>query len=258
MSVSPYYSEGGVTLYHGDCREVLPTLGVCADHLVTDPPYQISGEHSDEHRRDGSTRKHNFSWDLDPACREIDEGIIAAIAAVRRPANVIIWCGHGQISRFDVILREEGMSTKPLAWVKQCPPPSFGVTRWASGFEMAVFGFDAGATWNLRESGMRPNTLRCEPDPPNVLTCDAMRHGNPEKNGHQTQKPMRLMRWQLDGIALPGQTILDVYAGSGTTLVAARDGGMNAIGIEREEQWCEVAANRLRQGVLFGVETGAA
>jgi len=69
------------------------------------------------------------------------------------------------------------------------------------------------------------------------------------KKEHPTQKPVSLMSWCISKSNNP-KNILDPFVGSGTTLRAAKDMGIKAIGIEREEQYCEVAARRLRQEVL--------
>jgi site-specific DNA-methyltransferase (adenine-specific)/modification methylase len=68
--------------------------------------------------------------------------------------------------------------------------------------------------------------------------------------GHPTQKPVRLMKWCLS-LVPDATTILDPFAGSGTTGVAAKLEGRKATLIEMEERYCEIAANRLSQGVLF-------
>ena len=68
---------------------------------------------------------------------------------------------------------------------------------------------------------------------------------------HATQKPVALMKWCIEKYP-DAQTILDPFMGSGTTLVAARDLGRKCIGIELEERYCEIAAKRLAQGLLFG------
>ena len=73
--------------------------------------------------------------------------------------------------------------------------------------------------------------------------------GNNEKRFHPTQKPVRLMRWCIS-LYPDAVSILDPFMGSGTTLRAAKDLGRKAIGIEIEERYCEIAANRLRQEVL--------
>ena len=67
---------------------------------------------------------------------------------------------------------------------------------------------------------------------------------------HPTQKPERLMRWCIGKSGSTGGTILDPFMGSGTTLLAAKNLGRKAIGIEIEEKYCEIAARRLQQEVL--------
>ena len=70
------------------------------------------------------------------------------------------------------------------------------------------------------------------------------------RNGHPTVKPVRLMRWLVRLVTPPGGTVLDPFMGSGTTLVAAKNLGRKAIGIEIEERYCEIAAQRCSQEVL--------
>lgn len=72
---------------------------------------------------------------------------------------------------------------------------------------------------------------------------------NPERVGHPTQKPLAVMRWCLSMVS--GETILDPYAGSGTTLLAAKLDGKKAVGIEANPDYCEKIVKRLKVGVLF-------
>lgn len=72
---------------------------------------------------------------------------------------------------------------------------------------------------------------------------------NAERCGHPTQKPLRVIRWCLTFFP-DAKTIIDPYMGSGTTLRVAKDSGLEAIGIEIEERYCEIAAKRLQQEVF--------
>jgi site-specific DNA-methyltransferase (adenine-specific) len=72
-----------------------------------------------------------------------------------------------------------------------------------------------------------------------------------EKNGHPCPKPIGQWKWLVNRATVVGDSILDPFMGSGTTLRAAKDLGRKAIGIEIEERYCEIAANRLRQEVLL-------
>jgi site-specific DNA-methyltransferase (adenine-specific) len=83
---------------------------------------------------------------------------------------------------------------------------------------------------------------------PDVIRCQA--NEEPPPFGHPCPKPMRAWRRILLRLSLPGQTVVDPFMGSGTTLRAAKDLGRKAIGIELEERYCEVAANRCAQEVL--------
>jgi site-specific DNA-methyltransferase (adenine-specific) len=74
---------------------------------------------------------------------------------------------------------------------------------------------------------------------------------SPPPSGHFCEKPLDLMRYLIDKLSQPGDTIIDPFMGSGTTIRAAADRGRKSIGIEIEEKWCEIAANRLAQGVLW-------
>ena len=78
-----------------------------------------------------------------------------------------------------------------------------------------------------------------------------------EKNGHPCPKPIGAWRWLAAKVAQQGETLVDPFMGSGTTLRAAKDLGLRAVGIEIEERYCEIAAKRLVQEVLFGIEDAA-
>ena len=212
----PYYESGGITIYHGDSREILHTLdAVC---LVTDPPYGIdycSGAFS------GYGLSRPILGDKDTSARDFIlndwQGEPALVFGTwRRPRPegtrmVLVWDTKGAL----------GMGDLSLPW----KPSHQEIYVIGSGF-----------------SGRRDT---------DVLSYAPIQ--STAKNGRVRphQKPVALMR-NLIG-KCPAGVILDPFMGSGTTLVAAKLEGRKAIGIELEEKYCEIAAKRLAQGVLdFG------
>lgn len=197
--MKPYYSESGITIYHGDCREILPSLPK-VDLVLTDPPYGLN--RSDPLEKPRGT----ITWDSSPPSSE-------TLNLVRGMANQsIVWGGN-----YYALPPSRGW----LIWYKRDAPPSIA---------------DAELAW----TSLDMNTQLI--DHPIAAT-------NAERSGHPTQKPLRVMRWSMSFLP-DAQTILDPFMGSGTTLRAAKDLGRKAIGIEIEERYCEIAANRLRQEVL--------
>lgn len=228
-----YYDDGRCVIYHGDCREVLPTLAP-VDLLLTDPPYGIP-KGAAVWRRNGTAIEdwgdelHNVSvdgwhalvalaedaWIVEFGLRAGDPRLLAEhVAAGWTPCNF-------------------------YAFVKSAPAPT---TRpmFANSLELAVVSRRGAPRWH--GSGYVPN--RWIGMSPNQAGTD---------RGHPTEKPTAMLTRIADALTADGDTVLDPFAGSGTTLRAAKDLGRRAIGIEISERYCEIAARRLDQGVLdFG------
>ena len=209
----PYYSDDAVTIYHGDCRELLPFIGP-VDLVLTDPPY---GLQENAHRVASRTKLAattdygDFSWDTAPA----DDDLIRLTMAAGKHA--VIWGGN----YFTV-------------------PPSRGWLVWDK-LNSGNFA-DCELAWtNL------PTSVRIKRFMWNGMIRDGEARRVPRV--HPAQKPVEVMRWCLEFVP-DAQTILDPFMGSGTTLRAAKDLGRRAIGIEIEERYCEIAAKRMSQTVM--------
>jgi DNA modification methylase len=211
--LQPYYEHAGITIYHGDCREILPTLPK-VDLVLTDPQYGIN--HPTEYLSRGRgglaactdyPRVFGDNSPFDPAC----------ILALEVPS--IIWGANYFAGRL-------ADSSGWLIWDKKRPDTLDQATC-----EMAWTNFVKGA-----------RVFR-------YLWNGCMRDGD-DKLFHPTQKPVALMKWRLCLSWTPAGTVLDPFMGSGSTLVAAKQLGRHAIGIEIEEKYCEIAVKRLSQEVL--------
>lgn len=220
MALTPYYEENGITIYHGDCREVLPTLAP-VDLLLTDPPYGIGADKNlranKQHGRAVAPSKDYGvgDWDEVPHRWLIDQSI-------QKAQWSIVWGGN----YFDL-----PPARCWLVWDKDNGDNGY------ADCELAWTNIDA-AVRKIRHRWMG-------------MLQENMGEAK-EPRFHPTQKPEAVMAWCLTKAPDGVRTVLDPWMGSGTTLVAAKRAGLTAIGIEREEKYCEIAAKRLAQGVLFG------
>lgn len=220
----PYYADELVTLYHGDARELLPSLeGV----VVTDPPYNVG-----YHYRDGGDNR--------PA-EEYDELLRIC---VRTPSVVV---AYPEITyRIAAILGT--LPKRCAAWVYPANTPrQFRQIAW--------FGID-GYPDRVKQEYRNPTDKRIA----ERIARGEMARGydwreipqvknvSSEKTSHPCQNPVAVMSWMV--AATDGDVIIDPFTGSGTTLVAAKELGRRCIGIELDEQYCEETAKRLSQGVL--------
>jgi hypothetical protein len=220
--VQPYYADELVTLYHGDCREV--TEWLAADVLVTDPPYGREWRQGNTKRAGKKPDNHQgIAGDGDTAVRD------AALSA---------WGDRVAAVFGDLMLAPPPGTRQVLPWKKT-----------NAGFRGATAGFrrDAEAVYLI---GPWPSGLGGRSS---VLETGARTQGGPAgvtgRYGHPHAKPVDVMETLI--AACPPGTIADPFAGSGSTLVAARNLGRKTVGVEIDERYCELAARRLSQGVLL-------
>jgi len=222
LRVKPYYEDSAVTIYHGDCREIVPTLGRF-DLLLTDPPYGVGlGNHqgAKETRPGLLVKRGGYADSQEAFVENVVPAIEQGLAATRRG---MVFC------------------VPPSMW--KLPPPdaiggvfvagAVGRNRWgwSNLIHVLLYGCAPGLEKGAKQTAIASNATA-------------------EKNGHPTPKPLGWMTWAVALGSAEGETILDPFAGSGTTGRAAKDLGRKAVLIELEERYCEIAANRMRQGVL--------
>jgi len=217
--IEPYYSCDGITIYHGDCAVIAPTLGRF-DLLCTDPPYGIGearGKNKSRSRpRSGvgniivSKDYGVSSWDDRPPSADLLNSLLAQSASQ---------CVFGGIY-FDL-----PSSPGWLVWDKENGTNDFA---------------DAELAWTNYGCAVRLKRY----------LWNGMCRAVPEPRYHPTQKPLAVMSWAIGLCPERPTTVLDPFMGSGTTLRACKDLGISAVGIEREEKYCEIAVRRLAQTTL--------
>lgn len=215
---TPYYERGGITIYHGDCMEVLPGLP-SVDLVLTDPPYGIG--YSTGLRQNVVRSSTQLTADTAEALAPLlnDTAAMYWFAAPKRLDEVL------------PILRRWSVGNV-LVWDKgNCTAGDLQAT-YGQQWEAIVF---ARMSRTPLVGGRDRDILRFS-------------RGNTSAYVHPTQKPISLLRY-LIGRHESG-VILDPFMGSGSTIVAAQSMNRRAIGIEIEERYCEIAARRLEQEVL--------
>lgn len=214
--MEPYYEKDGIVIYHGDCREILPTLEP-VNLVLTDPPYGIALETA--YRQRGRTRLAN-TFDYPPISGDQDHFNPEFILGLDVPT--VIWGAN----YFASMLPE---TSGWLVWDKR---------RGRIQNDQA----DAELAWTNVIKGVRVFAHEWN---------GFLRDSEIGEHYHPAQKPVALMKWILTYRWIPEGIVLDPFMGSGPTLRAAKDLGRKAIGIEIEERYCEIAANRLSQEVLL-------
>jgi site-specific DNA-methyltransferase (adenine-specific) len=215
--MKPYYEDELVTLYHGDALEVTEWLS--ADVLVTDPPYGVAwkGGFSSYSR----TGRKVFS--NDGIANDEDAGVRDAVLAIwgKKPAVVF---GSWRVAR------PKATNHRLIWWKRGMSPGPVNSAFMTQDEEIYILG---------------DGFMKSSPPMRSVISTDESRSQAVATIGHPTPKPVGLMEQLI--ARCPDGIIADPFAGSGATLVAARNLGRRVIGVELEERYCEIIANRLSQ-----------
>ena len=216
--MKPYYQDDLVTLYHGDCLEVTEWLS--ADVLVTDPPYGIAwkGIWNYVKGEDNKTKPGQQPIKND------EESVVRDMALSLWGSKPAIVFGSWKVSRPE-------LTKHRLIWHKAgMAPGALNAAFMSQDEEIYIWG-----------DGFRKSS----PPLRSVIRTEEARSVEVSKIGHPTPKPIGLMEILVD--RCPDGVIADPFAGSGATLIAARNYGRKVVGVELEEKYCELIAKRLSQ-----------
>lgn len=214
--MKPYYQDEAVTIYHGDCREVLPLLdSLVVDLILTDPPWPLTHSEVMAGNRNAIELWHE-------------------IAPMLRARRLLVWHAIHNDPR-DYLNALPNWPYLRAIYLRRAIPGYFGRVL-LDGELIHALG-----EWPRAENGRRiiPGGMS--------ITYVA----NDRVKGHPGPRSLIASRWLVKFWSDEGDLILDPFMGSGTTLRAAKDLGRKAIGIEIEERYCEIAAKRMAQAVLL-------
>ena len=283
---TPYYEQDGVTIYLGDCREVLPILQrQSVDCVLTDPPYP---EIERDYGRMSEADWHALMRFVVGESRRVLMPSGSAVF-ILQPNSEIVGRMRPWLWEFMSWTAREWNQVQDAWWWNFAAPPTVHTQRdkglMRTSMKACVWLGDPDCHRSqdrvlmeasqalLSDQRIKRHDLQYSPSglsmrrdrclttfkdrggvtPFNVIVC-----GNSDSCegagalGHGAGTPQPLCRFWTRYVCPQGGVLLDPFLGSGTTLLFAREWCSRVIGIEKEERYCEIAANRLRQGVLFG------
>jgi site-specific DNA-methyltransferase (adenine-specific) len=238
---APYYADDTVTLYLGDCVEVMAQIPEASiDAVLTDPPYSSGGrrENARSIRKSMTRAVEDADWIRGDAMSTSGFTYLLRLCGIQW-RRVLVPGGHA-LAFIDWRMAAPLAAALETADLRQHPILVWNKGKIGMG---AIFRNQHEFIVHMTAGNPKAPQRR---DVANVLTFPPVRDGD-----HPTEKPEPLLRTLLSVVCPPGGTVLDPFAGSGSTLSAAASLGMKAIGIEADERFCEVIAERFAQGDLF-------
>jgi DNA modification methylase len=255
--MSLVYDHDGIKLYQGDCVELMDSIPEESVSLIlTDPPYMISKEIKISRGRNkmkfkGSDIDYNFGeWDKFESLNDYLEFTMqwATMCAkiLRKGGMFCSYYDKDKINFLSKFLQDNKFKLKRyFADIKSNPVPQARKVGWMSGWEMLGMWQKEGGelTYNYELGQQADYYIR-----------PIVGNSTNETRYHPTQKPVQLIKLFVNYWTKEGDTVLDPFCGSGTTLIACKELNRNAIGIEQDYRYCEIVKKRLVQLELFNKE----
>lgn len=272
MTVEPYYSDDHVTIYHGDARDVLDTPDVLVHATVFSPPYNVEIEYADHDDAMTWEQYDELAGDICGRIRAVQPhgrtwvNVTPIVPTEPIPAGN--HSGRGSNPRtsllrtWDAALADSGHAVWDyVAWATPGRGPGCAWGSWESpagpnmrGEWEVIIAAHTGPSWSRDTPAEHKGTKDTQGGwidlTTNVWRIRPETRG-PETGNHPAPFPVQLAERCIRLSTWPGETVLDPFMGSGSTLRAAKNLGRRAIGIDLSERYCEIAAQRCAQEVLF-------
>ncbi len=246
MDIKPYFKNSLVTLYHGDCLELLSRLGMVFDAVIADPPYGVTPYAWDE------VIPFGRMWEV---LRQSARRSAAVCLFGSEPFSSLVRTGNLGMYKYDWYWEKSRNSNymlarvQPLRHIEQimvfCDgnPPYHPIME--AGEDYTTRHRDRcgimGGNTRTKDIGGRVRNTRF---PKNILRIPSI---YPNETLHPTQKPVALIEYLVRTYTVEGEAVLDFCAGSGTTGIACMNTDRRCVLVEKEERYCEIAARRLER-----------
>ena len=256
-----YYNHSGIQIFHGDCSDISESHIDNVDCIIADPPFNASKDYG-TNTNDNRSKNEYYAW--------LALRFIRVVETLRNGGS--LWAMNSTLNIFDtykILETCELIFENLIVWTYGNPIPS--KSRFAKTWRPILFMRKPGdnIVWNINSDRIRRDTIYSNtsymdkkrpvhdmwPDIPKLvggfLAQNELIKSKNGKFSHIAQMPEALAERPILFTTNKNDLILDPFMGSGTTLYVAKKLGRRAIGIEIEEKYCELAAKRLQQDVLF-------
>ena len=248
--MKPYYQDDYVTIYHGDCREILPELPK-VDLVLTSPPFNMrtrirNGEYTERERSEHFSKKYSSFGDALPIKEyyKLHKSLLSEMIILAPIVFIDIQIVTGSKEAWFKIIGDFSKHLKDIAiWDKGEGQPAMHDSVMNRSYEMILI-FEASATAGRAFTKSYFNRGEM------ADMWRLGRGGDGAISGHSALFNDKLVARVLNGWSAINDTILDPFLGLGTTAYCAKKLNRKCIGIDIEEKYCEISANRCRQMVF--------